>query len=282
MSARKIPVLLLASLCLPLASMFNPAYAQNNGNANTKKLQVGYVVVTPSAANTSGLAVFETFGEMRFGGAIQAGVLPADLVTRAMLFVTASSRLSRDLGVAIANPQSTDAPITFTLRNSDGNQVAIKTVSVKALNQSAQFITQLFVGQLPASGEFDGTLFVSSTIPVAMVGLRFRGENFSAIPVTVLSLTYPVPTIGSTQAGGTGAVILPQFADGGGWASEIVLSNSGTSPLVVRVDVFNQDGSPMTVTLNGVTASSFTSLTIKPGGVMILAPRNHANDDDDF
>jgi hypothetical protein len=284
MSARKMTLLLLASLCLPLASMFNPAYAQNNGNANTKKLQVGYVVVTPSAANTSGLAVFETFGEMRFGGAIQAGVLPADLVTRAMLFVTASSRLSRDLGVAIANPQSTDAPITFTLCDSDGKQVATKTVSVKALNQSAQFITQLFAGQLPLSGEFDGTLFVSSTVttPVAMVGLRFRGENFSAIPVTVLSLTYPVPTIGSTQAGGAGAVILPQFADGGGWASELVLSNSGTSDLVVRVDVFNQDGSPMTVTLNGVTASSFKSLTIKPGGVIILAPRNRPDDDDDF
>jgi hypothetical protein len=282
MPARKIPLLLLASLCLLLASTFNPAYAQNVGVTNSGKLQVGYVVVTPTGTNTSGLAVFETFGEMRFGGAIQAGVLPADLVTRAMLFVTTNSRLSRDLGVAIANPQSADASITFLLCNSDGKQVATKTITVKTLNQSAQFITQLFAGQLPPSGEFDGTLFMSSTTPVGMVGLRFRGENFSAIPVTVLSLTYPVPQIGSTKAGGTGAVILPQFADGGGWASELVLSNSGTSDLVVRVDVFKQDGSPMTVTLNGKTASSFTSLTIKPGGVIILAPRNRPDDDDYF
>ncbi len=256
-------------------SMLSPAFAQGNSNAN--KLQVGYVVVTPSAANTSGLAVFETFGEMRFGGAIQAGVLPADLVTKAMLFVTTSSRLSRNLGVAIANPQAVDASVTFVLNNSGGTQIATKTVTVKAGNQSAQFITQLFTGSLPPTGDFDGTLFISSTTPVAMVGLRFRGINFSSIPVTVLSPTAQLPTI-STGIGGAGSVILPQFADGGGWASEIVLSNSGTLALTVRVDIFNQDGTPMTVTLNGMTASSFTSLAIPPGGVMVLAP----NGDEDF
>jgi hypothetical protein len=158
--------------------------------------------------------------------------------------------------------------------------VAMTTVTVKAHNQSAQFVTQLFAGHLPPKGDFDGTLFVSSTVPVAMVGLRFRGENFSTIPVTVLSATAAVPVI-STGIGGMGSLILPQFADGGGWATEIVLSNSG-GPLTVRVDIFKQDGSPMTVTLNGVTASSFTGLVIPQGGLLILAPRNSPHDDDDF
>jgi hypothetical protein len=266
---------------LPLVSIFNPALAQNSVNANANRIQVGYVIVTPSAANTSGLAVFETFGESRFGGAIQAGVLPADLVTSAMLFVTTIFRLSRNLGVAIANPQSADATVTFTLRNSGGVQVAAKTVTVKALNQSSQFVTQLFAGSLPAPGDFDGTLFISSSVPVAMVGLRFRGFNFSTIPVTVLSPTTVVPTV-ATGIGGVGSLILPQFAFGGGWASEIVLSNSGSVNLVARVDIFGQDGTPLSVTLNGVTGSSFQSLTIPPGGVVILAPRNSPHDDDGF
>jgi hypothetical protein len=279
MSASRIRLILLVSVCLTLASMLSPAYAQNHAKAN--KLQVGYVVVTPMPPSTSGLAVFETFGMPRLGGALQAGVLPADLATVASLFVTTSWRLSKNLGVAIANPQSTDASVTFYLRDSSGTLVAMTTVTVKAHYQSAQFVTQLFAGHLPAKGDFDGTLFVTSTVPVAMVGLRFRGENFSTIPVTVLSATAALPVI-SAGIGGTGSLLLPQFADGGGWATEIVLSNSG-GPLTVRVDVFKQDGSPMTVTLNGVTASSFKGLVIPPhGGLLILAPRNSPHDDDDF
>ncbi len=281
MSKSRVSIAGLALLCLLLAPVVNPALAQNGINVNAGKIQAGYVIVTPSAANTSGLAVFETFGESRFGGFIQAGVLPADLITSGMLFVTTSFRLSRNLGVAIANPQSADATVTFTLRNSSGTQAATKAVIVKSHNQSAQFVTQLFAGSLPAPGDFDGTLFISSSTPVAMVGLRFRGFNFSTVPVTVLSSTSALPTV-ATGIGGTGSLILPQFAFGGGWASEIVLSNSGTVNLVVRVDIFGQDGTPLAVTLNGTKASTFSSLTIPPGGVVILAPRNNWFDDDDF
>ncbi len=281
MCAKKVRLILCILLCLLPASLFSNLYAQGKGNSPAKKIQAGFVIVTPSAVNTVGLAAFETFGEMRFGGAVQAGVLPSDMVTDAMLFVTTSSRLSRNLGVAIANPQSSDAGVTFTLRGSDGKTVATKTVTVKAMTQSAQFVTQLFAGQLPGPGDFDGTLRMVSNIPVAMMGLRFRGENFSTIPVTVLSAMSQVPVI-SPSVGGPGAIMLPQFADGGGWSTEIVLSNTGSAVLVARVDIFNQDGSPLTVTLNGMTNSSFQGLTIPPGGVVILAPRNHAMDDDGF
>lgn len=278
MFAKRISLCLLPILSLALASL-NTAYADKDNAPSS--LQVGYVIVTPSAANTSGLIVFETFGQVRGAGALQAGVLPANMLTSAMLFVTTSSRLSRNLGVAVANPNPTlDAGLTFTLRNSDGSTVAVQTVTVKALHQTAQFVTQLFAGKLPPTGDFNGTLEISSTAPVAMVGLRFRGENFSTIPVTPLSATSVVPPNGST--GGSGAVILPQFADGGGWASEIVLSNSGNTPLVVRVDIFKQDGTALSVTLNGTTASTFPNLTIPPGGVVVLAPVKNMHDDDDF
>ncbi len=276
MSASKSRLSLFTMVCLSLASAYDSVYAQGNGKGNPQKLQVGYVIVTPTSANTSGLAAFETFGEMRFGGFVQAGVLPPDLATKAMLFVTANSTLSRNLGIAIANPQADAANVTFTLRDSGGNQVGShQTVKIDAGHQSAQFVTQLFAGQLPAAGEFDGTLTVESDRPVAMIGLRFRGINFSTIPVTVLVGSSSTPT-----SIGTGGLILPQFADGGGWASEIVLSNTGTLPLTVEVKIFDQEGLPLTVTLNGKIASVFDNLTIPAGGVIILAPRNNATDDD--
>ncbi len=276
MSASKIRFLLLSLLSLPLASAFDSVFAQGNGNGNGQKLQVGYVVVTPTSTNTTGLAAFETFGEMRFGGFVQAGVLPSELATRAMLFVTTNSTLSRNLGIAIANPQPKAANVTFTLRDGSGSQVGTpQMVTIDPGHQTAQFITQLFAGQLPAAGEFDGTLTAESDQAVAMIGLRFRGMNFSTIPVTVLVGSSSTPDLI-----GPGGLILPQFADGGGWASEIVLSNTGTQPLTVDVRIFDQQGNPLTVTLNGITASSQSGLTIPAGGVIILAPRNNATDDD--
>src|SRR2546426_5045278 len=65
-------------------------------------IQAGYGVVTPVSATTggttSGLVVFETFGLRGEGGTTQAGVLPPDLTTNAILFVDSSGRLSKNLG----------------------------------------------------------------------------------------------------------------------------------------------------------------------------------------
>ncbi len=242
-------------------------------------IQVGYVVVTPTSTNTSGLVVFETFGEMKGNTATQAGVLPAAMTTSAMVFVSTNGRLSRDLGVAIANPNPTDASVTMALYHSDGTALATATpFTVKAKMQTAEFVTQVFASQVMQLQDFTGSLTISSSIPVAIVGLRFRGENFSTIPVTNLGPESTVPVI-STGVGGTGAVILPQFAAGGGWASQLILANSGTAPLTVEVDIFNQDGTPLAVTLNGSTQSKFSGLTIPPKGVTVLSKLDADGDD---
>jgi hypothetical protein len=107
--------------------------------------------------------------------------------------------------------------------------------------------------------------------------LRLRGENFSTLPVTNLSGSSAMPAI-STGIGGPGAIALPQFAANGGWATEIVIVNTGTSAATARVDLFKPDGSPLTATLNGDSASSFTGIAIPAGGVAVLAPRDSHGD----
>ena len=109
--------------------------------------------------------------------------------------------------------------------------------------------------------------------------MRFRGANFSTLPATNLSSPIPVPVI-STGVGGPNAVILAQFATGGGWATEIVIANSGAADLTVRVDLFGQDGNPLIATLNGESKSSFTNILVPKGGVVTLAPRNWDGDSD--
>ena len=128
--------------------------------------------------------------------------------------------------------------------------------------------------------DFDGTLTITSNTPVAIVGLRFRGTKFSTIPITSLSPAVDLPQV-TPGAGGSAAVLLPQFAAEGRWASETVVLNNSTVPLTVRIDLFKQDGTPLTTTLNHQSGSSFQNLVVAPGGIIMFSPRN-ADGDSDF
>jgi hypothetical protein len=222
-----------------------------------------------TSGSPGGLVVFETFGLGVGTAATQAGVLPGVMTTRTVLFATAGARLSRNLGLAVVNPGSTATNVTMTLRRGgDGTTSAVKVITVGARQQVSKFISELFsdVPEIPV--DFDGSLAIASDTPVAMVALRFRGAVFSTIPITSLTGSTPVPQV-APGVGGAGAVILPQFAAGGGWSSEIVISNTTAIPATVRVDLFKQDGTPLTTSLNGQSGSSFQNIVIPAEGILI-------------
>lgn len=279
----------IAFFCAVLLALTSPALAAEGHDDHDDRgpVQTGWALITPGTVPANGLVVFETFGSRSSAGdssTTQAGVLPPDLTTNALLFVDASGRLSKNLGVAIVNPNPSSVTVTLTLRKTDGSVVASSSpITVPAHQQISKFVTELFTGTSIPS-DITGTLTITSAGgPVSVIGLRFRGKNFSTLPATNLSTTGPVPTftVGSDTVGGPGAILLPQFAAGGGWASEIVIVNPNTTSLTVRVDLFKADGSPLVAALNGQSGSSFKNLTIPAGGVLVFAPRN-ANGDDDF
>jgi hypothetical protein len=61
---------------------------------------------------------------------VDSAVLPLDLTTNAVMFVDGKGKLSKDLGLAIVNPNTSNANVSLTLRGSDENQLGIKTVNV--------------------------------------------------------------------------------------------------------------------------------------------------------
>jgi len=252
---------------------------QDPGKGNSHDpVRTGYAVITPATPGP-GLVVFETFGQSHGSDVIQAGVLPSEMVTHAVMFVSTSDRLSRNLGIAFTNPTSSPASVSLALRDEQGTILATSTLTLEGRHQTAQFVTQLFSVHHSLLKELTGTVEIRSDIPIAVVGLRFRGANFSTLPVTRLSNPAPVPII-SPGIGGPDAVILPQFAAGGGWASEIVIANTSSVSITVRVDLFDQNGLPLVATLNGQSGSSFLNLTIPAGGVITLAPRDSHGDSD--
>jgi hypothetical protein len=224
------------------------------------------------------MLVFENLVETSNLGTLEAGaVVPSNLIVNALLPIDVSRTLLRNIGIAIANPNSGPANVTMTLNNSDGTQRTSTTLTIATRQQIAKLVTELFlVGssstQSLVPAEFTGTLVIAAAIPVSIVGARLRGSDFSILPPTDRSPgNNPVPAIIS-GVGGLGAVVLTQFVTGGGWTTETEIVNTTANNLTVRMDVFAPDGSPLTVTLNGITGSSFTNLTVPVNGILKIAP----------
>ena len=283
--SHRVKLVLVSILSLQLAAAWAMPQLQaapSGHDDDHAPVQVGYVVVTPPA-ETENITVFETFGRHHGGETLQAGVLPAAMTTHAVLFVNTSGRLSRNVGVAIANPGSAPAEIGMKLYDDQGKLLADYESSNDPLvvdpgEQIAKYVTELFASRPEVPKGLTGTLDLVSDQPVAVIGIRSRGENFSTLPATNLSGPEEVPDMGG-GIGGPGAIILAHFAVGGGWATEIVIANAGDSEVTVRVDLFKQDGTSLEVTLDDETGSSFTR-TISPHGVVTLAPRNETGDSD--
>jgi len=227
-------------------------------------------IFAQTSGSPGGLVVFETFGLGSGTDATQAGVLPGVMTTHTVLFAKANARLSNDLGLAIANVGSTAAKVTMAFRRSDnGGITSVKVVTIGARQQFSRFISEIFADVPELRVDTDGSLDITSDTAVAIVALRFRGAVFSTIPITSFAGPAPVPIV-APGVGGSASVVLPQFAAGGGWSSEIVISNTTAIPVTVRVDLFKHDGTPMTTVLNDQSGSSFQNLVIPAEGILIL------------
>src|SRR5579864_4966567 len=99
---RRLPGVLL--LILLVVTFAGAAALDGDDHDDKAPIQTGYGVITPVAATTSGttagLVVFGTFGLRGGGGGggtSQAGVLPPNLTSNAVLFVNSDGRLSKNL-----------------------------------------------------------------------------------------------------------------------------------------------------------------------------------------
>jgi hypothetical protein len=231
-------------------------------DVETGATRSGYVVVTPDSDTAAPVATL-TYGMIRDAVVqSQTAILPTPEATETSLIVDTVQAIGRNVGIAIANPNSSTATISLTMRNQDGTSAApVVTFPLSAQSQVARFVTELFSSEVMGSA-FRGNLTIQSSLPVSIIGLRFSGQEFSSIPT---------PSNALTRAGSR--ITFPQFAIGGGWATSLGLLNNGSAAIAGRVSIFDKDGRPMTVTLNGVTDSNFL-YAIPAHGSLTLAPRD--------
>jgi hypothetical protein len=248
------------------------------------RVQSGYVIVTPDSG-TGIPTAFVSYGLVQ-NGSVQskAGILPTSLTTSASAVVEIVSLIGRNLGIAIANPNGGPSTVTLALKNENGALVGLpSTLVIAPYKQLPVFITELFSADV-IGPSFIGSVNLQSGTPFAPLGLTFTGTSFSAIALGSTPINSPMPTrslsagsvVDTPRAGvvgGAGSVIFPQFAFGGGWATQVSLVNTGTIAATGRIDFFDTDVSPTPIKLNGSQKSTF-SYAIPAGGTLIFAPRD--------
>jgi hypothetical protein len=219
-------------------------HASADGNATDAPV-VGYAHLE-AGATTDGVAIIS----LKDGdNVVSETSVPASAPIReGRAYVEVQDPVST--GLALANNQSEDAVISFYFTDRNGTNLAHGTFILEANRNLAAFVTEAPFN-LPASME--GTFTFRSSIPIAVSSIRgltnARGDFLmTALPVMAL------------EADPDQSIVIPQFAVGAGWATEIILTNPTDMPLTGTVQFFaaSEDGGAMLkTTVDGVTGSTF-------------------------
>jgi hypothetical protein len=183
--------------------------------------------------------------QARYGDQIlsEAGVSAA-LPTRSFSMF-AYQRGSTATGMALVNPGTQTATITFTLRNKNGDRLSSTTRSLAPYEHSALFTHELF-DLVQGMDEFEGSIDVASTSDLVAVTLRFNSQDivFTTVPVVFGS--------------GSNRILFPQVADGANFSTTFVLINNSDNEARGSLRLFQSDGTPFLLMLrDGRTSSSF-------------------------
>jgi len=267
----------------PISSTGMDLFAGGTAEARTagrnEVTQAGYAkVAVESGEAPYGTAVFS----FKQNGVTvsEAGVPASPPTTRARLFIDYRSgvpglgdagTVDIDTGIAIVNYGSATANITYTLRNVKGTRIAGGRGTLAPGAHFAKFIDQLKEVasgfNLPpdfATGTGFGSLEISSDQPVSVVALR---ETLNQRHDPLVTTT---PIADLTQSPAADPIYFPQFVDGGGYTTALVLLNTSNIVETGTIQIFDDNGAPLTVNQVGGTTDSSFKYSIPVGGVFRL------------
>jgi hypothetical protein len=155
-----------------------------------------------------------------------------------------------DAGLAIANPNSSAATMSFYFTDADGNPAGSGSTIIEANQQVARFLDQRPFN-VYTTPTFQGTFSFASNVPVAVVALRgFTNESGDFLMSTL-------PVIDTTAGPANGTAVVPHFADGAGWTTQLFLVNPTDNSMTGTVQFMSPTGVSANVTIAGKHDSSF-------------------------
>jgi hypothetical protein len=247
------------------------------GSSGTTK--TGYATVSTNGAAPYATAVF---GFMQNGVTISEAGVPASPPTRwARIFVDYRSNVSAvpahrgtgtvnvNTGIAVVNPGSSTAHVTYTLRDSWGNILTIGNGTVAAANYFACYIDSLkdvaaSDFNLPADFQNSirfASLDISSDQPLSVLALRGTANERDDFLIT----TTPVADLSKLLD--NSPIYFPQFVDGGGYTTSLIFMNTSNQTETGSFQIMNRNGNPLAVTRDGGEHNYTFNYSILPGGV---------------
>ena len=179
-----------------------------------------------------------------------------------------AGKIDINTGIAVVNCGSATANVRYTLRNVNGASITAGHGTIAAGAHFAKFINDLkdmapdfvFPADLALSTQF-ASLEISSDQPLSVLALRGttnqRGEF-------LISTT---PVVDLTQTPVKDPLYFPQFADGGGYTTSLVLLNTSSSIETGMFEILDDNGNPLVVKQFGGVADSSFRYSIPPDGV---------------
>jgi hypothetical protein len=190
----------------------------------------------------------------------EASVSDSPLITSGRLYAEISDGGVLNTGMAIVNPNLQTATVNFTFVDTTGQAIKTASFAVGANQQQAVFLNQ-DPFQIPAGSQ--GAFSFTSNQPVAVIALRGLTNERGEFLMTTL------PIIDRAAAAPAGIPVVPHFADGQGWTTQLLLVNPTDTAISGSVQFFSsgQSGTAaeaISLTVNGQRTASI-SYTI-PGG----------------
>jgi len=222
-------------------------------------LTIGYGRILASSGTTpSGVAIFG----LRQSGVLvtEAGVPDQALITSGRIFAEVTSDGLVKTGIAMANPNVQNAVVTFEIRNAAGTIFRSGSLTLTGIgtpcdpNTTICNLLSRFLEEDPylSGSGFQGTFSFTSTVPISVIALRgFYNERS---PREFLITTLPVLDLAAGTRSGT--QVIPHFAAGGGWTTQIILVNPTATPQAGTIQFLDQLGAPKTVDVDGASGSS--------------------------
>lgn len=174
-------------------------------------------------------------------------------------------------GIAVVNYGSATANVTYTLSNLGGVVLTTGHGTIAAGKHLARFIDQFADVasdfNLPSSFENTiqfGSLNINSDQPLSIMALRVtinQRKQFLITTTTVADLT---------QSPDFGPMYFPQFVDGGGYTTSLLLLNTSNRTESGTVQILDNSGAPLVVNLVGATPDSSFRYSIPSGGALRL------------
>ena len=146
-------------------------------------------------------------------------------------------------GFAVTNISTTAASVTLELFKLDGSTTGLKgSLSIQADGQTAVFLNQIpEFAFLPTP--FEGTLRVSSSVSVSLVGFRGRyNERRDFLMTAIAPVNEELPA-------SSAPLFFPQVADSGGYTVQFVLFSAQPGQSSGKLSLFSQLGADLNIML---------------------------------